>query len=158
MPNWHLDAVVPRDLDKILTIDRTAFNRSWKRKSFLEEIDRPDTYGYVARKQLDNGRMDTIAYVFARILFKEMHIMRIAVAKGYQARGVATALLQKCFKLAKKHKVSAVYIEVRLKNKSAIALYRKSGFQMLGTRPNYYPETGEDALVMVKRIEVQKWL
>ena len=29
---------------------------------------------------------------------------------------------------------------------------------MLGTRPNYYPETGEDALVMVKRIEVQECL
>ena len=156
MPDWHLDEIVPRDLDKILTIDRTAFNTSWKRKSFVEEIDRPDAYGYVARKQLGNGRMDTIAYVFARILLKEMHIMRIAVATGYQARGVATGLLQQCFKLAKQHKVSAVCIEVRPLNKSAIALYRKSGFQMLGTRPNYYPETGEDALVMVKRIEVQE--
>jgi ribosomal-protein-alanine N-acetyltransferase len=85
-----------------------------------------------------------------------MHILRIAVATGYQARGVATALLQQCFKIARQHNVSAAYIEVHPKNKSAIALYRKSGFQMLGTRPNYYPETGEDALAMVKRIEVQE--
>ncbi len=154
MPDWHLDAVTPRDLDKILTIDRNAFSRSWNRKSFLQEIDRTDAYSYVARTQLDNGRMDIIAYVFVRILLKEMHIMRIAVAAGYQARGVATALLQQCFKLAKQHQVSAVYIEVRPKNKSAITLYRKTGFQMLGTRPNYYPETSEDALVMVKLLEV----
>jgi ribosomal-protein-alanine N-acetyltransferase len=100
--------------------------------------------------------MDTIAYVFVRIISKEMHIMRIAVAAGYQARGVATALLQQCFKLAEQHQVSSVYIEVRPNNKSAIALYRKFGFQMLGTRPNYYPETGEDALVMVKLLEVQE--
>ena len=156
MPDWHLDAATPRDLDKILTIDRNAFNRSWNRKSFLQEIDRTDAYSYVARTQLDNGRMDIIAYVFVRILLKEMHIMRIAVAAGYQTRGVATALLQQCFKLARQHQVSAVYVEVRPKNKSAIALYRKTGFQMLGTRPNYYPETGEDALVMVKRLEVQE--
>ena len=156
MPDWHLAAVTPRDLDKIANIDRNAFTRSWNRKSFLEEIDRTDAYGFVARTQLDNGRMDIIAYVFVRILLKEMHIMRIAVAGGYQARGVATALLQQCFKLAKQQLVSAVYIEVRPKNKSAIALYRKLGFQMLGTRPNYYPETGEDALVMVKLLEVQE--
>jgi ribosomal-protein-alanine N-acetyltransferase len=156
MPDWHLDAVTPRDLDKILTIDRNAFKRSWNRKSFLQEIDRTDAYSCVARKQLDNGRVDIIAYVFVRILLKEMHIMRIAVAAGYQTRGVATALLQQCFKLARQHQVSAVYVEVRPKNKSAIALYRKTGFQMLGTRPNYYPETGEDALVMVKLLEVQE--
>jgi ribosomal-protein-alanine N-acetyltransferase len=156
MPDWHLDAVTPRDLDKILTIDRNAFKRSWNRKSFLQEIDRTDAYSYVARTQSDNGRMDIIAYVFVRIFLKEMHIMRIAVAAGYQARGVATALLQQCFKLAKQHQVSAVYIEVRPKNKSAITLYSKTGFQMLGTRPNYYPETGEDALVMVKLLEVQE--
>lgn len=155
MPVWLPEAVTPRDLDNILTIDRNAFISSWNRKSFLEEIDRADAYSYVVRTRLDNGRMDTIAYVFVRILSKEMHIMRIAVAAGYQSRGVATALLQQCFKLAKQHRVSAVYIEVRPKNKSAIALYRKSGFQMLGTRPNYYPETGEDALVMVKHLEVQ---
>ena len=154
MPDWHLDAVTPRDLDKILAIDRNAFKRPWNRKSFLEEIDRTDAYSYVARSQSDDGHMDIIAYVFVRIFLKEMHIMRIAVAAGYQARGVATALLQQCFNLAKQHQVSAVYIEVRPKNKSAIGLYRKSGFQMLGTRPNYYPETGEDALVMVKPIEV----
>lgn len=155
MPEWHLEAATPRDLDNILAIDRNAFKKSWNRKSFLKEIDHTDAYSYVARTQSGNGRMDIIAYVFVRILLQEMHIMRIAVAAGYQARGVATALLQQCFKLAKKHNVGAVYIEVRPRNTSAIALYRKSGFQMLGTRPHYYPETGEDALVMVKHLEVK---
>ena len=156
MPDWRLDAIRPRDLDKILTIDRSAFKRSWKRKSFLTELDHAGAYGYVARTQLNDGSTDIIAYVLVRILLKEMHIMRIAVIADYQTRGVATGLLQQCFTLAKQHKVNAIYIEVRPTNQSAIALYRKSGFQKLGTRPNYYPETGEDALVMVKMLEVQE--
>ncbi|MEJ2546128.1 MAG: GNAT family N-acetyltransferase, partial [Calditrichaceae bacterium] len=65
----------------------------------------------------------------------EMHIMRIAVAQEFQDRGVATWLLQKCLRLAKQKKVYSVYIEVRPYNKTAIALYRKSGFQLLGRRP-----------------------
>ncbi|MBW2434925.1 MAG: hypothetical protein JRF36_15060, partial [Deltaproteobacteria bacterium] len=52
MPDWHLEAVTPRDLDKIANIDRNAFTRSWNRKSFLEEIDRTDAFGFVARTQL----------------------------------------------------------------------------------------------------------
>jgi ribosomal-protein-alanine N-acetyltransferase len=42
---------------------------------------------------------------------------------------------------------------VRPTNETAIALYQKSGFQLLGRRPAYYPETGEDALVMVKHLK-----
>lgn len=155
MPDWHLEAAKPRDIDRILNIDRNAFERPWQRRSFLEELDRKDAYTYVARTHADNGHVDIIAYVFVRILLKEMHVIRIAVEAGYQARGVATGLLQHCFKLAKQHQVSAMYIEVRPKNTSAIALYQKAGFQMLGTRPNYYPETGEDALVMIKHIKEQ---
>jgi ribosomal-protein-alanine N-acetyltransferase len=33
-------------------------------------------------------------------------------------------------------------------NAAAQQLYRNFGFVSSGTRPNYYPETGEDALVM----------
>ena len=33
-------------------------------------------------------------------------------------------------------------------NAPAIALYRRFGFAPAGVRKNYYPETGEDALVM----------
>lgn len=153
MPSWHLEAATPQDLDKILTIDRKAFKRPWNRKSFLEELIRQDSYSYVVRRQLDNSHMEIIAYGFMRIMANEMHILRIAVAEDFQVLGVATGLLQQCFKLARQKQVDAVYIEVRPANKAAIALYRKSGFQSLGTRPRYYPETGEDALVMVKHLK-----
>ncbi len=155
MPDWHLEAVTPQDIDRILAIDREAFKRPWHRKSFSEELIHKDAYSYAVRTQLDGRRMQIIAYVFVRLILNEMHILRIAVAAGFQAKGVATWLLQQCFKLAGQKQVDAVYIEVRPTNKTAIALYRKSGFQSLGTRPNYYPETGEDALIMVKHLKEQ---
>lgn len=82
-----------------------------------------------------------------------MHILRVAVTAEFQAGGVATRLLQQCFRLAKQKKVPLGYIEVRPTNKTAIALYRKPGFQLLGKRPHYYPEAGEDALVTVKHLK-----
>ena len=153
MPHWHMAAATPEDIDDILTIDREAFKRPWQRQSFLDELTRKDAYSYVVRTQVDDKAMEIIAFVFVRVLVNEMHILRIAVAADYQDRGVATRLLQHCYKLAKQKRVDAIYIEVRPSNKSAITLYRKSGFQLLGTRPHYYPETGEDALVMVKHLK-----
>ena len=35
-----------------------------------------------------------------------------------------------------------------MSNDAAQALYRRFGFAPVGVRRNYYPETGEDALVM----------
>ena len=153
MPDWHLEAITPQDLDKILTIDCKAFKRPWQRKSFLEELVCENAYSYAVRTQLVDQRTEIIAYVFLRVLLNEMHILRIAVAAEFQAGGVATWLLQQCFSLAKQKKVYSVYIEVRPTNETAIALYRKSRFQLLGRRPHYYPETGEDALVMVKHLK-----
>ena len=155
MPDWHLEAITPQDIDKILTIDHSAFKRPWQRKSFLEEFACENAYSYVVRTQVVDRRMEIIAYVFLRILLTEMHILRIAVAQEFKDKGVATWLLQQCFRLAKQKKVYSVYIEVRPTNKAAIALYRKSGFLLLGRRPHYYPETGEDALVMVKHLKEQ---
>ena len=153
MPEWHLEAITPRDLDKILTIDRTAFKRPWQLKSFLEELGCDNAYSYVVRTQFVDRHSEIIAYVFLRILVTEMHILRIAVAREFQNRGVATWLLRRCFRLAGEKKVYSVFVEVRPTNQSAIALYRKSGFRLLGRRPRYYPETGEDALVMVKYLK-----
>lgn len=83
----------------------------------------------------------------------ELHIIRIAVAPDFRSRGVATWLLKQCFKLAGKKDFDCAFIEVRPSNHAAIALYRKLGFDVVGTRPHYYPESGEDAWVMRKKLK-----
>jgi ribosomal-protein-alanine N-acetyltransferase len=153
MPIWQLAAITPEDLDEILAIDRSAFERPWQRTSFTEELAEINAYSYVVRARLAGKCSGVIAYVFVRILLTEMHILRIAVATDFQARGVATWLLRRCFNLAREKGADSVLIEVRPTNQSAITLYHKLGFQLLGRRPNYYPESGEDALVMVKHLK-----
>jgi ribosomal-protein-alanine N-acetyltransferase len=39
-------------------------------------------------------------------------------------------------------------LEVRPSNQEAIDLYERFGFRGAGTRPRYYQDTGEDALIM----------
>ena len=44
--------------------------------------------------------------------------------------------------------ISECYLEVREHNRDAQRLYKHFGFEVIGRRKKYYPETGEDALVM----------
>ena len=48
------------------------------------------------------------------------------------------------------HKVVQLWLEVRESNAPAIALYQNSGFDVAGTRRDYYPSDKgrEDALLM----------
>jgi ribosomal-protein-alanine N-acetyltransferase len=45
-------------------------------------------------------------------------------------------------------RAEAYTLEVRTSNAPAIALYERFGFKSVGTRPRYYQDTGEDAIIM----------
>ena len=153
MPTWQLEVITPQDLDRIQTIDYLAFKRPWNRNLFLEELSCDNAFSYSVRCNQTDQSPAIIAYVFWRMVLTELHIIRIAVTQDFRSKGVATWLLQQCFKLTEQKDFDSVYIEVRPSNKAAIALYRKLGFDVIGTRPNYYPESNEDALVMKKQLK-----
>ena len=54
--------------------------------------------------------------------------------------------------LGKEENCHWVHLEVRRNNKSAIKLYQKFGFKIVGVRKDYYKQEKEDALLMSKSI------
>jgi ribosomal-protein-alanine N-acetyltransferase len=50
--------------------------------------------------------------------------------------------------LAREMRATRLTLEVRAGNEAAQALYRGFGFDVVGRRPRYYTDDGEDALVM----------
>jgi len=81
------------------------------------------------------------------------HLVSIAVLKEYRGRGIGSALLQETINTLKNYyKTVSVFLEVRVSNRPAIALYKKFGFQIVRRIPMYYRD-GEDAYVMVRRLK-----
>ena len=77
------------------------------------------------------------------------HLMNIAVDPSLRRRGIASALLSALLERIDDGSGSAqLTLEVRPTNRSAIALYERFGFRSAGTRPRYYQDNGEDALIM----------
>lgn len=152
IPTVWLTPVGREDIDGILAIEGAAFAQPWGRRSILEELKAADTVQFAARTPPHAGG-DLVGFIFARLLGDEMHLMKLAVNPQWRNRGAATSLLEAALEAARSRGATTAVLEVRPANQGAIAFYRKAGFETVGVRPNYYPQTGENALVMVKPLK-----
>src|SRR5689334_5936014 len=78
----------------------------------------------------------------------EGHITTIAVAPEYRGRGIGELALNGLIDQALALNADMLTLEVRVTNVVAQQLYLKYGFKPAGTRPRYYTDNGEDALIM----------
>lgn len=72
----------------------------------------------------------------------------VAVAEAARRKGIGGALCTAVADWCRGAGASELLLEVRTRSDGAIALYRKLGFQAVGTRPGYYRNPPEDAVVM----------
>ena len=52
--------------------------------------------------------------------------------------------------MAREEGARVAYLEVRAGNRGALSFYRSQDFRPAGCRPGYYPDTGEDALLLAR--------
>jgi [ribosomal protein S18]-alanine N-acetyltransferase len=65
-----------------------------------------------------------------------------------QGQRIGARLLLVLAREAVERGAKGLTLEVRMSNTAARALYGRFGFAPAGVRKNYYPEVGEDALIM----------
>jgi RimJ/RimL family protein N-acetyltransferase len=56
---------------------------------------------------------------------------------AYQGKNIASELLNHVKKIAKNHRVSQIYLGCNAENIRAVNFYKKSGFKIYATKPNY---------------------
>lgn len=134
----------PEDLDEVLTIERASFSMPWSRGAFLYEIQQ----NRVARCWVMREAGRVLGYLCLWEIADELHITNIAVHPSCRRQGIGRTLLQGVLEDARKRKLRLVVLEVRPSNTEARILYETFGFRVIGRRPGYYYDTGEDALVM----------
>jgi len=129
------------DLPSILRIEKKSFERdAWDRELFLDYFDRSARSAFLVATI--NRRVVGYALAFHSETRAEIH--SIAVAPADRGHGVAIALLRCIIALLRRRGFETISLNVRLKNKAAIQLYRKLGFHRV-RRVNGYYEDGEAA-------------
>jgi len=142
------------DIESIAAIEAASFAQPWRPPAIIAELHVTESWHHTARVPAAEGeRAAVVGYILVRFLTDEMHIMKLAVAPPWRRRGMGAALLAAARREALRRCAAVMLLEVRPSNSAAIRFYRKAGFQAIGIRPNYYPQTREDALVMSKRLK-----
>jgi ribosomal-protein-alanine N-acetyltransferase len=150
---FELSALRPSDLDQVLAIEAHSFACPWGRLSFEGELNGPGASSFILR---ESGSEAVAAYIFFRRIADEVHIFRVAVAPGWRRRGLGSRLVGACLQTAVQDGARVALLEVRPSNTAAVALYRTFGFRAIATRPGYYPDRREDALILQKELREEE--
>ena len=140
----RLEKLKRRDLRHVLRIESAVFPEPWSPEVFNSEL------------ALRRGRLYRAAwageqlagYIGFMIVDDEAHMTTIATAPAFQRAGVATTMIVDGVRTLRTDGVRHMSLEVAANNEPAQALYRRFGFAPVAVRKNYYPVTGQDALVM----------
>lgn len=147
-----IDALTPGDLARCAEIEAELFatDSPWPLAGFVAELRAPYNT-YVAVRDETGGTVRGYAgiSVLGRPGDHECEVHTIGVEPGRQGRGYGRALLDALLEVADRAH-APVFLEVRTDNDPAIALYRRNGFEIAGTRRNYYQPSGADAYTMVR--------
>jgi ribosomal-protein-alanine N-acetyltransferase len=89
-----------------------------------------------------------VAYGGLWLMVDEAHVTSVAVKPDMRGRGLGELLMLSLFDIALRLEARWVTLEVRVSNTIARRLYEKLGFREAGTRPRYYTDNNEDAVIM----------
>ena len=78
----------------------------------------------------------------------DAELMTLGVARRFERRGIARALLNALIAAARHQGASRMLLEVRVDNDPALGLYRSAGFIVMGRRRRYYQPEDVDAFTM----------
>lgn len=149
---WCLRKMTKADIDAVLAIEADCFQHPWDRAAFLDELASRDAASIILNRSSAPEPDKISAYMSFRLLYDEMHLMKIAVAPEWRGAGLASLMLGQGLKEAAAGGAVAAILEVGLTNKPALGLYQRFGFRRIGRRKQYYSKTGEDALVLMRPI------
>ena len=130
-----------RKAEEILALLSDVYGLSpWNLEQIEADMKQANTeYFYLYDDQ------DLIGFLALQDLAGELEITQLAVKKAYQGQGLANQLMGF---LA--DRPEGIFLEVRVSNQVAKALYEKHGFQPVGQRKNYYQNPVEDAILMAR--------
>ncbi|MEY7852220.1 ribosomal protein S18-alanine N-acetyltransferase [Natrarchaeobius sp. A-rgal3] len=137
------------DLLAVTHIENASFTQPWPYDAFERFLDEP---GFLIAEHEGDVAGYVVADVSRNFGRRLGHVKDIAVHPERRGIGVGSALLTRILAVLTAQGARTVKLEVRRSNDGAKRLYRRFGFEPLRRVPGYY-EDGEDALVMIRKLE-----
>ncbi len=138
------------DVPQVLRLEADAFPEDPATDFDKELANRLACYLVACYKEQNSpqGAEHIVGYCGTWLVIDESHLLSIAVTREHRRKGVGELLLIAVLEDVIARGAQSMFLEVRVSNSSARALYEKYGFVRLGVRRGYYRDNNEDAVVM----------
>ena len=134
---------------QLLEIENLSFPSPWSLSAFQTEL-----YNKISRIwALEDGDA-LIGYICFWMFASEVQIINIAVHPDRRKLKQGFNLLKRLVEKSRSNGIRKIWLEVRPSNQPARNLYKKAGFKKIGIRPQYYPDTKEDAIIMALEVTI----
>src|SRR6202453_1612979 len=128
----------PRDLEAIARLENESFEADRVSRRSLREFLRAPHRPVIAA--IIDDELAGYILVSLRRGARALRIYSLGVDPRFARRGVGRALLQACEAYGRRHRRTALTLEVRYDNASEIALYESCGFRLFGEHTHYYAD------------------
>ena len=140
----------PGDVTYVAALEAQIHAAPWTAGNFRDAL----AAGYSALVGEREGRI--VAFGVMMLAPGEAQLLNLSVVPDARREGLGRELLARFLADAARMGAEQVFLEVRVSNTSAIALYEDSGFVRIARRESYYPPDArgarEDALVMRREV------
>lgn len=151
----NIRALEPLDAPWLEALHAHCFDapQQWSAPLFASLLGQAGVKGFALVQENEPA-----GFILGRRVVEEAEILTLAVLPTARRKGFAACLISVFLKAQKKDGAENVFIEVAVNNHPAILLYKKTQFQPVSIRPNYYAQesvTGKtwvDGIVMQLRL------
>ena len=134
------------DIPVIAEMEGRCFHDAWTEDMLGDCLRYPIYNCFLAE---EGGQV--CGYCCLIVVCEDAEVGNIAVDTPFRGKGIGKALMEAMHQRAKEKGATQSFLEVRVSNANAIALYKKFGYESYGIRARYY-EDGEDAMVMKRAL------
>ena len=144
---FRLRTMTLADLPAVLVIEEKNYQFPWEEDVFKDCFKAG--YGCWVCEEGDT----ILGYCLLSMAVGEAHILNISVHPDEQNQGIGRKMLEHLIDVAR-GRAETIFLEVRVSNTIALALYQNIGFNEIGIRKGYYPaEDGrEDAIMLAMQL------
>ena len=133
-----------RDSSAVWELEKKCFSVPWSEESIHAMFSEKGYWNLTAR---DDGSL--VGYIGMKAVLDEADITNVAVDPDRRRQGIGKMLLRGLLAKAGELRIRRIFLEVRVSNTAARALYEQAGFRTVDVRKNYYEKPKEDAYIMV---------
>jgi [ribosomal protein S18]-alanine N-acetyltransferase len=133
------------DLDLVANLEARCFTNPWSREMLAQQLAESGTTR-VFLLHLPEQRV--AGFCACWLLVDELHVNTLVVDFPFRRHGLGRRLMRYVLDDAARSGARRATLEVRESNVAARRLYENLGFSVTASRPQYYTNPDEDALIL----------